>query len=215
MNLTRANEFSCHLVKFYLFVFFFSFPTIWVFLPYLKNFLPPVLLIFLFPSSPFPLFFQFFSYALTFYFFYFHPPFVFFYYSLLNNLFLFCFHFSSIFALCFFPSFFVPTPQFSFFLLLAFFFLPLLNLANIFPLFLLSFFPFFSHSTIFFFFTSHCSYCHFMPFPPMPFWATEKIWLPFNIPPLSYGNWNFLVAQEVKCEMNFFFPNDSTYPNPF
>ncbi len=67
---------------------------------------------------------------------YFIPPFIFFLLWFLAP-FLFCFSSYFVFALCFFPFFYCSHPPFSFFLLLALFFLPLLSLANIFPLFLL------------------------------------------------------------------------------
>ncbi len=200
----------------FIFLFFFFLPHHLGFSSLFKNLSPPCFTYFLVSFIPIPPFFSVFFLCPHLLFFLLSSPFCFFFTTLwLITFFCFFFPFSSIFALCFFPSFFVPTPQFSFFLLLAFFFSLYLILPIFSPCSYCLFFLFFPNSSIFFFFTSHCCYCHFMPLPPMPFWATEKIWLPFNIPPLSYGNQKNLVAQEVKCEMNFLFPNDSTYLDPF
>ncbi len=120
------------------FLFSFFFPTILVFFSLVFYFFVLlILLAFLFISSP--LTFCFFSRMPSPFIIYSFIMLSFFYILLwlLTSL-LFCFPFSFIFPLCFSPSLFVPTPQFSLFLLLALSFLLLLSLANIFPLFSLS-----------------------------------------------------------------------------
>ncbi len=121
------------------FCFLFSSPPFGFFSLVLQFFVPLILLVFLFLLSPFAFFPLFFLYALTFYSLFFHPLLIFFNPSLFINPLLFCFPFSFVSPLCFFPSLFVPTPQFSLFLLHALSFLLLFSLANISPLSLLSF----------------------------------------------------------------------------
>lgn len=112
---TRANEFMWHLMKTFLFVFFFlpiiSFSFICS-LVFLLFYFASILASFV-PKSPPPPFFPSFWYVPTFYFFFFHRPFHFFYYSSIISphppiLFFSTFFFT--FALCFFPFFFCSHP---------------------------------------------------------------------------------------------------------
>ncbi len=108
---------------------------------------------FFLPHTPFVLF-SYFFHPLPFYSFLFHPTFRFF--SFVSNL---LFVLFSLFRFClvFFPLFLLFPPPFSLFLLLALF----SSLCLVLPI-------------------SPCSYCYFMPFPPLPFWAIEKIRSPSN-----------------------------------
>ncbi len=116
---------------------------------------------------------------------------------------MFWFHFSFIFALCFFPIFLLfPPPTFSFFLLLAFSFLLLFNLVNIFPLFSLPF-----HAlTLFLGGRPKKFSCHrTMGVYRM---ATKKLQSPSNLPPSLDGNRRILITirhtHTIKWQPKFF-----------
>lgn len=93
----------------------------------------------------------------------------------------------------FFHFFFYPHPLIFPLFSSCLFFLPLLSLANIFPSFLI--FPFFFHSSSFsFYFVLPLFLLSLHAFPLMPFWATEKIWLPLDSAGVSDGDQKNLVA---------------------
>lgn len=142
---------------------------------------------------------------------------------------MFCLPFSFVFTLCFFPSIFVLTPNFSLFLLLTLFFsylvLPIFSLCShcLFSLFFPLFFPptfplvliaiscpslpcFFGWSKKF---NRHWTLGLYQM-------VTEKIRLPSNIPPPWDNDWNSLIAQEVKWGMNFLLSKMIAYaPHPY
>ncbi len=196
MNSTMMNEFSCHLLKTPLFIFFFL-PHHLGFFSLFFNFLPHVLHVFLFLSSSLPFYFLCFLHALAFYSFFFHPPLVFKFFLWLLTLFF--FHFRPMFS----PFFFCSQPPI--FRLSSFcpFFTPS---TNIFLLFLLSFFFFFPHLPLF-----------LLPFHALPshaFLGDQK-----NLNTIGHyvldGDQNSLVTQEVKWGMNCFFPKMIAHAPPF
>ncbi len=179
------------------------------FSPYYLVFCPLFLLLLSpLPPPPSPPFFLFLHTLLIFFSFFFHPPLRFFNSFLVTNPPFCFFSFSFWFYLMLFFPFFFLFPPFDFpsFFFLPFLFLPLLSLAKIFPcsyclfpLFLvfLSCLPLFLLS--------------FHALPPCLFgqlkikfghhqtmglyWmAIKKNWSPFDIPPLSHGDWRTSIA---------------------